>query len=246
MRNITVRSRTKPRLTEFRTQDLDQTWGAGRRALRETPQAPCRLLAANLAKSRHPPRMVRARCAPTRHGPGQRLPLERPSRLLGVVAVGYGQSRARPLPRPVSPPSHPWRYAPRMGTCLSTLYRGYRPVNPTGAIPQGSFNAVQEWAVCRHVPLSRRARGLTSLQREMVPAPHPARAFPPSPELRHTAGGPDRRRWSPVRTGGGRAARAPSRRHGSGPRARPRRGWPGCRGDRPPPRGGWMPRPGSS
>ena len=37
MRNITVRSRTKPRLTEFRTQDLDQTWGAGHQALRETP-----------------------------------------------------------------------------------------------------------------------------------------------------------------------------------------------------------------
>ena len=44
------------------------------------------------------------------------------------------------------------------------------------------------------LPLSRPERGLTSLQREMVPAPHPARAFPPSPELRHTAGGPDRRR----------------------------------------------------
>ena len=199
MRNITVRSRTKPRLTEFRTQDLDQTWGAGHQALRETPQAPRRLLAANLAKSRHLPRMVPARCSSTRHGPRRQLRLERPSRLPGVVAVGYGQSRAQALPCPVSPPSPPWRNAHRMGTCLSTLYRGSRPVNPAGV---GS--ASRAFHRCPGVgslpapsppsPLSRRKRGLTSLQRETFPAPHPARAFLPSPELRHTAGGPDRRR----------------------------------------------------
>ena len=63
---------------------------------------------------------------------------------------------------------------------------------------QGRSDAVREWEACRHLappsPLSRRARGLTSLQRETFPAPHPARAFLPLPKLRHTAGGPDRRR----------------------------------------------------